>query len=301
MTDPADPEDPLYRCASLADWASDNMTHADSVQMLSRLEMHEASLWSAAVTACASIEGNPLGATIATVGSATCSSFQTLDYPSFNRALAVGCDRPPRGDEAAEILQFFREQNQDHFRVEVVRRPQTQVLERSLSAFDVRMGNGAMLRLFFPMTSRPSIDEDAVEIEELSPADRTAVADVQIRAWGLPKAFRAWFAASVDVPRLRYFGVRYDAKLIAVGAMHTDDSLAWLGFDAVVPEHRGHGLQRAVVRRRLAIARAEGCELVHCETTAEQGDGVNPSLRNALQTGFRCLYERSYFEPSSAA
>jgi hypothetical protein len=45
-------------------------------------------------------------------------------------------------------------------------------------------------------------------------------------------------------------------------------------------------------------ARDHGCTVIHGETRSEAKSHANPSLRvGLLRTGFRYVYDRSYFEP----
>ena len=63
------------------------------------------------------------------------------------------------------------------------------------------------------------------------------------------------------------------------------DGLATLGGMSTLPEVRGQGIQTALIRHRLRVAAASGCDLA--TSTAVPGD---VSERNLLRQGFRCVF-----------
>lgn len=65
------------------------------------------------------------------------------------------------------------------------------------------------------------------------------------------------------------------------------DRVALLSGAGVAPPFRGRGLQRALVRARLAWAAAQGCDL--CASATEPGTASARSLEKA---GFRCAYPK---------
>lgn len=63
--------------------------------------------------------------------------------------------------------------------------------------------------------------------------------------------------------------------------------IAWLSADTTLPEYRSRGIQTAMQRRRLLMARDAGCGLA--VTEARPGSG---SQRNMERLGFRIMYTR---------
>jgi GNAT superfamily N-acetyltransferase len=77
-------------------------------------------------------------------------------------------------------------------------------------------------------------------------------------------------------------------EVVAVAIVSAHGGVATLSGAGVVPHHRGRGLQRALVRARLAWAAAAGCDLAASVT--EPGGASQRTLERA---GFRCAYPRA--------
>ena len=64
---------------------------------------------------------------------------------------------------------------------------------------------------------------------------------------------------------------------------------------ATLEEARGRGAQSAFMERRVADARAAGCQWLSAETWQEFDGQHNPSLHNMLRAGFVEVYDRGNF------
>ena len=93
--------------------------------------------------------------------------------------------------------------------------------------------------------------------------------------------------------------VRYiawiDGKAVGEAAMRIDGDLAQIAGAGTLPHARGKGVQKALVRRRLADARQAGCTLA-VVTTAP---GTR-SQHNVMRRGFELLYTRAILVRSPA-
>ena len=72
------------------------------------------------------------------------------------------------------------------------------------------------------------------------------------------------------------------------GALWIDDGIGWLLGDATLAEHRGRGVQSALLAERTRLAAEAGCELA--VTEARPG---STSQRNMERLGFRVVYTRA--------
>jgi GNAT superfamily N-acetyltransferase len=81
-----------------------------------------------------------------------------------------------------------------------------------------------------------------------------------------------------------------DGRPAGTGSVDIEGDVAWLSADSTLPEFRSRGVQQAVQRRRLELARDAGCSLV--VTEASPGSG---SQRNMERLGFRVVYPHLYF------
>ena len=71
------------------------------------------------------------------------------------------------------------------------------------------------------------------------------------------------------------------------GELRIADNVGWLSADTTLPRFRSRGVQRALQRARLAMARDAGCVLA----VTESAPG-SPSQRNIERMGFRLVYTR---------
>ena len=81
-----------------------------------------------------------------------------------------------------------------------------------------------------------------------------------------------------------------DGLPVGTGSMKIADGVAWLSADSTLPGFRGRGIQQAIQRHRLRLAREAGCTLV--VTEAEPGSG---SQRNMERLGFGVVYPHLEF------
>ena len=75
------------------------------------------------------------------------------------------------------------------------------------------------------------------------------------------------------------------------GAMSLNDGVAALFAASTIPAHRNRGVHRALIRKRLEIAQAAGCDLVRFEAALDSA-----SHRNAEHVGFRVAYTRIWMK-----
>jgi predicted GNAT family acetyltransferase len=93
---------------------------------------------------------------------------------------------------------------------------------------------------------------------------------------------------------IRYLA-RIDGQAVGEAAMRIDGDLAQIAGAGTLSHARGRGVQKALVRRRLADARQAGCTLA-VVTTAP---GTR-SQQNVMRRGFDLLYARAILVRSPA-
>jgi GNAT superfamily N-acetyltransferase len=92
----------------------------------------------------------------------------------------------------------------------------------------------------------------------------------------------------MGVPGFIRYLARLDGEAVGEAAMRIDGDLAQIAGAGTRPRARGRGVQKALVQRRLADARAAGCTLA-VVTTAP---GTR-SQDNVMRRGFELLYTRA--------
>jgi len=85
--------------------------------------------------------------------------------------------------------------------------------------------------------------------------------------------WRCWLAFDGDEP-------------VGAGALFAADGVAYLGFAATLPAHRGKGAQSALLAARIRAASELGCDVVITETGERRSDRPSTSYRNILHAGF---------------
>lgn len=88
------------------------------------------------------------------------------------------------------------------------------------------------------------------------------------------RGWECWLALDGDEP-------------VGAAALFVAEGLAYLGFAATLPEHRGKGAQGALLAHRLRRAAELGCDTVLTETGERRDDLPSSSYRNILRAGFR--------------
>ena len=81
-----------------------------------------------------------------------------------------------------------------------------------------------------------------------------------------------------------------DGRPAGTGALVIDGGVGWLSGDSTLPRYRRQGVQQAIQRHRLQLARDAGCDLG--VTEAEPG---GQSQRNMERLGFRIVYTHVEF------
>ncbi len=98
-------------------------------------------------------------------------------------------------------------------------------------------------------------------------------------------------ADRVDDPGLLLARSVPDGRPIGCASLAIRDGVATLGGMSTLPEHRQQGVQGALIRHRLRVAREWGCEIA--ASTAAVGER---SERNLLRHGFHRLHVKATFE-----
>lgn len=81
-----------------------------------------------------------------------------------------------------------------------------------------------------------------------------------------------------------------DGEPAGTGALVVDGGVGWLSGDSTLPRYRRRGIQQAIQRHRIELARAASCELA--VTEAAPGGA---SQRNIERLGFRIVYTHVEF------
>lgn len=95
------------------------------------------------------------------------------------------------------------------------------------------------------------------------------------------------FQTSLEVQDAWGFLAFVDGQPVGGGMLGIVDGVALLSGSSVIPQFRGRGLQKTLIRARLAFALAQGCDLA-CASTAPG----TASQRSYEASGFRVAYPK---------
>ncbi|HSO30546.1 MAG TPA: GNAT family N-acetyltransferase [Candidatus Sulfomarinibacteraceae bacterium] len=131
--------------------------------------------------------------------------------------------------------------------------------------------------------------DPAVLVREIGPDEAGRWADIHIRAdpWMPDPVAAAWRATTKRVAETaghHLFLAELDGRPVGVGLLVTRRRAGLVRAGAVLPEVRGQGIQRALIRARAAAAAAHGCDVV----TSKATPGTT-SARNLARLGFRAI------------
>jgi GNAT superfamily N-acetyltransferase len=127
----------------------------------------------------------------------------------------------------------------------------------------------------------------AMDVERVAPGPSAdAAARIVCAAFDLGPAAESWLARLSLDARWQVFVARVDGVVAGTGALFVSDGIGWCDWGATAPAFRGRGIQRALLRHRLATADALGLPRVHTCTGAPAPGDPQHSYRNILRCGF---------------
>lgn len=113
-----------------------------------------------------------------------------------------------------------------------------------------------------------------------------AAAGIAAAAFDLGALAVPWLSRLAEDPGWSVFAAVAEGRVVATGSFYRVGDAGWIDWDATAPDHRGRGLQRALLTARVAHARAEGIVRLHTCTGAEAPGDPQHSYHNILRSGF---------------
>ncbi len=221
---------------------------------------------------------------------------------NFNRVIGLGMEQPAQPRDLEAIVQFYAAR-QLSFAIESGPYAKPGSLPDWMRQRRIRRGLPTAMYCMraTPMTqsqerlriARVMTTEERSQVAEIccSVFRMPAPVKEQLIATGKDSRWRAWLAWSGQEP-------------VAAALSFVDEQLAWLGWDATLPQHRGLGAHRALIAARVWEAHASDCEHVTTETAAHTAAAADPSGRNYEKMGFVLVQHRHTYvairSPASA-
>ncbi len=265
--------------------------NTDERQLAVAVEMHEAAVLAACFDAAAAEPGNPLGAIVDRSVTPPLALAQATDSDEINRIVGLGVSSPASRGTVSTVVAFFESHSQPRFRIELSPAASPPQLAEELEMVGLRPLDHSITKKMRSTDDLPPPATD-VEVRILDRADRDAVAELNLVAWGAWEAsdsLRTWFGSTVGTQTFRHYGAFDGDRLVSVLALVVTDAIGWTGFAATHPRYRGHRLGRSVSQLALVHARELGCRIVHSE--------MDTRYQLSRERSWETLYERTLYSP----
>jgi GNAT superfamily N-acetyltransferase len=225
-----------------------------------------------------------LGSAWAIVSSAVTTSL------NLNRVIGLGLHEPATELVVDEAVRTYSKSGLN-FAIELSPCARPTELPNWLRQRRIRrsMPSAMHYRLAAPMTAEAA---GSVVTRADSARDSDRVAEICCAVFRMPTAVRDLLSRTRHDERWRRWLFWIGREPVAAALSFVDEKVAWLGWDATLPQHRQHGAHRALIAARINDAYEGGCHHVTAETAVHTPSALNPSCRNYEKLGFLRAYDR---------
>jgi hypothetical protein len=233
------------------------------LELVARFEQHYADSVASLITHSLEVTGNPEGYALYRDGAirATLSTNPRAGWATDT----WGVGGQPVESVRRVVVEFFNRHGVPA-RMRVVPGGLTRELADALTSLGLRQVRFHTI-LWAPLPRPAEPVTEGADIREVSTvAELDAHIDIELSAYGVPQEIidrlrplrRTWLAS----PDRRFYLAYVDGRPAAEAILHWRGDLAYLEAAGTRPEYRRRGLQRALVRRRIADATKLGCRLI---------------------------------------
>jgi GNAT superfamily N-acetyltransferase len=258
----------------------------EDVAALERIEVAACRSWIAAAPPAVARD---LGVALLPVGSGIAVRASRVDVLSYNRVVGLGVGEPARSADLDDAIAFFRDAGVPRMMVNLAPTA-TPRLEEWLAERGFALHNH-WIRLWrdtsVPVTAAPDPRVRPIGREHAMSFGRT-----DVEAYRHPEALSPLIATTVGLPGWRHWAAFEGEEAVAFGALFASGGTGWLGFGCTRAEHRGKGMQTAIIAARIRAATERGCRLLAVETADDTPEKPNSSTHNLVAMGFDVAYRR---------
>jgi ribosomal protein S18 acetylase RimI-like enzyme len=238
------------------------------------------------------IPGNPIRIAYRWVDDGAVALMARL--PAFARVVGL---RPGLEQQIEPLVQWYREQDVKPT-FEMVPALWDAGLGRELARLGFYQSGFHASLIGTPQPSALQADGEAA-IEAVTTAEAMEdYLDAYVAGWGIPEADHPQFKANVrpwlQRPGWSLYLARMDGKPAAAATLYVHDRVGYLADATTAPAFRRHGLQRALLHRRMGDAALAGADLVFSGAAP-----FSTSHRNMERAGMRLQFIRSLWTPAS--
>lgn len=246
---------------------------------------------------CCGADGVPNGFASTRVRSAVVlSSSAARSSALFNRVLGLGL-REPADEALLDEIEGIYSGLGVPWAIELSDGAAPQNLPVLLKKRGMRRGLGTAM-LIRRCVELPGV-ETALRIERVGPEFGKAFAAIVAPIFRVDPTVKPLLELAATRPGYRQW-LAFDGNEAVGGCLsHIHQDVAWLGWSATMPSHRGRGAHVALVSACMHDALEQGCGWVTAETALGTQSRPDPSYLNFLKLGFLHAYTRdTYFRLS---
>lgn len=217
-----------------------------------------------------------------------------------NRVIGLGVSEAATPDQLDQIQALYQTQRLA-WGLELSPVAQPAGLDAWLKQHRLRKGpqTAMLLRRCEPL---PTVD-CALTIRLWQEKDGDQAAQLASTLFAVPELLTQRLIALARHPRWRQWVACDGERIVATSLLYlgpeTPDALghgiAWCGWGATLPSHRGMGLHAALLAARLRDAAAHGCTWLSSETALGTPEQPDQSHRNLLRMGFQQVAVRQTY------
>lgn len=268
-----------------------------TLNLVQRLEEAEANSWANWWHGLEPDEALGLIPTVERIGGVLCARGTTGLLGGFNRAIGLGVAEPASAESIQQIRRFF--ERTGRWLLDLC--PYAQgagAVAHLLHQAGMRVATHANILAALPGDVPEPAAMAGVEVVTVRDANLAAMVAVNMGGYGMAPEEEPLFARGaqnlIARPGVTVYLALVDGRPASVGELHLHpNGVGFLAGAATLPEYRGRGLQRLLIRVRAAEARRQGCDLLSVQT----GIGTQ-SQWNLEANGFRLVYTKTSWVPA---
>lgn len=207
----------------------------------------------------------------------------------FNRIIGLGLQEEATEQMLEDAAAFYAEERLP-WAIELSPAARPDALRDWLKKRRFRRGLGTAM-LLRPCTDIPTV-ETSLRIERIRAEDARLGAEIAASIFRVSPDVKAILDRALEQPEYRQW-LAFDGDTpVATCLSFVRGAVAWAGWSATLPSHRGRGVHAALVVARLRDAAAAGCEWFTVETATGTPEQPDAAFRNLTRLGFSFAYTR---------
>lgn len=256
-------------------------------QQAMAMEMAEASHWSKLYLQDASLRFYS-----SNIAGAWAGAMPDIDILAMNRVIGLGISRPITSKDIDRIIHFYKRAGSRRFFIQLCPFQVQDKLSGLLASKGFYHYNN-WAKLIRPVDIQLPEVQTALQIVEIGKEKADLFSQLVLFSFGWEGSQLARsIAARVGLPGFYHYLIKKENRAIGAGALFVENKIATMAFAATLPEYRGMGAQRLLLKTRIEKVRELGCNYIISETAEDLPGRPVTSYRNMLRMGFEQAYLR---------